>query len=74
MASSREGFILRSAVVFASVAASLKEEILLPNGWPKRVGGGLSVVSKGGKGVQGEPPGVRREKKFNMRKSKKTPR
>ena len=44
MASSREGFILRSAVVFASVAASLKEEILLPNGWPKRVRGGLSVL------------------------------
>ena len=54
MASSREGFILRSAVVFASVAASLKEEILLPNGWPKRVRGGLSVLF-----LKGEERGAR---------------
>ena len=53
MDSSREGFIFSSAVAFASVAASLKEEILLSNGWPKRVVGGLVIVSKAGGGGAG---------------------
>ena len=68
---------MSSAVGFASVAASLKEEILLSNGWPKRVAGGLLVVSKtgrGGEGAQGERPGVRRGQELNMRKSQKMPR